>query len=54
MTIKQAREIFDRVASVHRQNGNLDQAAKIELAREYFTNTKFCEALKEYTRRKIQ
>jgi len=45
MNTQQARQILDQIAATHRANGNLDQAARIELAREYFTNSKFAKAL---------
>ncbi len=48
MTTNQAREIFNQIAATHRANGDLDQAAKIELAREYFTNPTFAKALADH------
>jgi len=45
MTTNQAKEIFNQIAAKHTSNGNLDQAARIELAREYFTSPTFRKAL---------
>lgn len=48
MTNAQARKVFDRVISAHRKSGDLDQAARMELAREYFTNETFRLAFADY------
>ena len=43
-----AREVFDKIAADYRARGELDQAAKIELAREYFCNPTFRKALEDH------
>lgn len=48
MTNQEAKAIFDQISEVWRSNGNLDQAARIELARAYFTNPKFKAALEQH------
>lgn len=48
MTNTEAREIFSRAAAGHRAAGNLDQAADVELVREYFTNPTFRKALADH------
>lgn len=45
MTTAQARAIFDQIAATHRANGDRDQAARVELLREYLTNDTFRAAL---------
>jgi hypothetical protein len=42
------RKGFDKAAEAHRANGNFDQAANLDLAREYFTNPTFRKALEDH------
>lgn len=48
MTTEQARKIFDAAADAHRANGDRDQAARVEIIREYFTNPTFRAKLADY------
>jgi hypothetical protein len=48
MTNEQARAEFDRIAELHRANGDHDKAAQIEVCREYFLNQEFRAAMTEY------
>jgi hypothetical protein len=45
MTNEQAREVFNAAAATAK---DADQLARIELAREYFTNAKFRKALEQH------
>ena len=46
MTTEQARQIFNTAINATQ---DADQIAKIELAREFFTNPDFRKALEDYT-----
>ena len=46
MTNIQARDIFNQAAAAAK--GGADAVARIELAREYFTNPKFRRGLEDY------
>ena len=48
MTNEQAKQVFNQVAAAHRANGNPEQAAQVELVREYLTNPEFKKALEGY------
>jgi hypothetical protein len=48
MTHNEARKVFDQIAATHRNSGNHDQAAKIEIAREYFTNEEFRKTIEDF------
>lgn len=48
MATAEAREIFNRAAAEAIAKGDADAAARIELAREYFTNPEFRSALAEH------
>lgn len=45
MTIEQAREVFNQAAATATARGDVDAVARIELAREYFTNAAFRASL---------
>ena len=45
MSNEQAREIFNKAIA---NETDADRIAKIEICREYFTNTKFREALQDH------
>ena len=49
MTNEQVREIFNSAADAAKARGDQDALAKIELAREFFTNPAFAKALADYT-----
>lgn len=42
------RQQFDKVRDAAVAKGDLEAAARIELAREYFTNPAFAKALSDY------
>lgn len=48
MSNQEARENFNQVAERYRQAGNHDQAAKVELIREYLLNKEFRRALEDH------
>ena len=48
MTTEQAREVFTKAADTAHAKGDKDAVAKIELAREYFTNPAFAKALADH------
>jgi hypothetical protein len=48
MTNEQAKAVFNQIAAQHRASGKHDQAARIEIAREYFTNPKFKAAFEQH------
>lgn len=48
MTTQQAREVFSQAAAAASAKGDADAVARIELAREYFTNPTFRKALADY------
>lgn len=48
MTTQEARQVFDTIAAKHRAAGNHDQAARVEIVREYFTNPSFKQALADH------
>jgi hypothetical protein len=49
MTAQEARKVFDQAIEEAHEKGNPDSVARLELAREYFTNPTFREALEDYT-----
>lgn len=48
MTTEQAREVFTKAADAAAAKGDKDACARIEVAREYFTNPAFAQALRDY------
>jgi hypothetical protein len=48
MTNTQAKEVFNAAAQTAIDSGNHDQASRIELAREFFTNAAFRKALENH------
>ena len=48
MTNQQAREVFNQAAAAASAKGDADAAARIELAREFFTNLKFRKDLADF------
>jgi hypothetical protein len=48
MTQQELRDNFDRLASNLRNAGMVEEAAKAELLKEYYTNAEFRAALEKY------
>ena len=48
MTTNEARNVFNQMVEEAAKNGNHETVAKIELAREFFTNPDFRKALEQH------
>lgn len=48
MNTVEARAEFNKARAAAEANGDADRVARVELAREYFTNPKFRKALEDH------